>query len=103
MARNERTVIGLNQPEDMLAGSLEARGFWRRAADRWLELMVNEPDEYRAEALAKRRVFCLHRALDTRPKEKIVVLSENDRRHLDARAKVLGCGPVSKYWIDYGS
>lgn len=101
MARYEKTFAGLVPPEDRLAASLETRGLWHRASLRWLKLLLREPDERRAEAMVQRRAFCLAQAKRPRPTARESVLTENDRIHLDARAKALGCGPVSKYWIDY--
>lgn len=88
-------------PMDSLALRLESRGLWRRASQRWLMLLVRERDTRRAEAIAFRRTWCLKQSRSRQVKEPAAIMTENDRRHLDARAKALGCGSVSTYWIDY--
>lgn len=87
--------------DDALALHLEKKGFWLRAADRWLALLYKESNVWRAEALSLRRRDCLKKATENRAKESPVTLSLYDLRHLDTRARELGCGAVSKYWIDY--
>lgn len=87
--------------DDALAKHLELKGFWRRAADRWLVLLIQECNARRAEALTLRRRHCLKQALAARGKYTTVNLSLHDLHHLATRARELGCGSVSKYWIDY--
>ena len=87
--------------DDALAMHLEWEGLWRRAADRWLVLLIQECNVRRAEVLTLRRRWCLKQAMVSREKHITAKLSLQDLRHLDTRARELGCGPVSKYWIDY--
>ncbi|PLO03085.1 hypothetical protein CWM94_00080 [Klebsiella pneumoniae] len=101
MARFDDTFGPQALPMDDLALSLESRGLWRRASQRWLMLLVKEPDMRRAEAIAFRRTWCLMQSQSRQVKEPAAIMTENDRVHLHARAKALGCGPVSRHWIEY--
>lgn len=52
-----------NIPEDHIAISLERKQLWRRASQRWLELLVSEKDEFICETILKRISYCLHRSM----------------------------------------
>ncbi|HEI9713523.1 TPA: PerC family transcriptional regulator [Serratia marcescens] len=101
MARFDDTFGPQTLPMDALAMDLESRGLWRRASQRWLVLLAREPDMRRAEAIAFRRTWCLRQSQSRQVKEPAVVMTENDRVHLHARAEELGCGSVSRHWIEY--
>ena len=87
----------LNDIKDNIASYLESKGLWRRAARRWLELLYLEYDVVQAEKIRKRIIYCIRMQ---KVENKSILFSKNDRRHLDARAKKLKCGSVSRCWIE---
>ncbi|KFC07166.1 PerC family transcriptional activator [Trabulsiella guamensis ATCC 49490] len=44
---------------DTIAEKLEARGFWRRAAARWLDVMQHCATDAQREWISQRRKYCL--------------------------------------------
>lgn len=46
---------------DTIAEKLEAKGFWRRAASRWLEVMQHCKTDAERELVSQRRRECLSR------------------------------------------
>ncbi|EGK6862574.1 PerC family transcriptional regulator [Salmonella enterica subsp. enterica serovar Glostrup] len=48
---------------DSKAEELEARGLYRRAAERWAEVMMLVDDDRAREQAAKRRTECIHKAM----------------------------------------
>ncbi|HHZ6049229.1 TPA: PerC family transcriptional regulator, partial [Escherichia coli] len=47
---------------DSKAEALEARGLYRRAAERWAEVIMLANDDKAREQAAKRRAECIHKA-----------------------------------------
>ncbi|HEY3592192.1 MAG TPA: PerC family transcriptional regulator [Buttiauxella sp.] len=55
---------------DNQAEMLEARGWWYRAARRWLEVLDLTVDDYAREAIVKRREHCLNMAAQIAPDQR---------------------------------
>lgn len=67
---------------DHKAEELEAKGFYRRAAARWAEVMFLVSSDWERTEIAKRREWCLERAryTDTTPKVTAAELHEATNR-----------------------
>ncbi|MFY7114718.1 PerC family transcriptional regulator [Enterobacter cloacae complex sp. SHL020] len=53
--------------KDTIAESLERRGLWRRAAQRWLTVLDDITDDALREAIIRRREHCLGLAANLSP------------------------------------
>ncbi|MFX2609538.1 PerC family transcriptional regulator [Enterobacter mori] len=60
-------VSTINRLTDSTAERLENRGFWRRAARRWLDVLDNAISEKLREAAALRRNYCQRMAAGVQP------------------------------------
>lgn len=56
--------------KDNTAEMLEERGWWNRAARRWLEVLDITEDDYTREAIVKRREHCLNRSGQIEPDQR---------------------------------
>ncbi len=53
--------------EDHIAGTLEHKGWWYRAARRWLDVLDNTDDDLVRESIVRRRSHCLNMAGQVAP------------------------------------
>ena len=56
---------------DTIAEKLEARGLWRRAAARWLDVMQNCATDTQREWISQRCKYCLSMLTSPRPDNKL--------------------------------
>ncbi|HFW5421937.1 TPA: PerC family transcriptional regulator [Salmonella enterica subsp. enterica serovar Wandsworth] len=85
-------------PDDAMARELEHRKLWRRAACRWRDVLVMTEEPCIAEWVVQRIAWCQQQTPQKRPGG--LALSANDLRHIDKVARVLGCEPIARYWIE---
>ncbi|EGM8155632.1 TPA: PerC family transcriptional regulator [Escherichia coli] len=85
---------------DRIAEELEAKGFYRRAAARWGEVLVNvETDKEREEA-ARRRAICITKC--RRMPEQFVAFGDV-KRAADRTLKEMGINAQAEVWRNYNA
>lgn len=68
-------ILKFESVNDVIAQKLEAAGFWRRAADRWLEVMVfNSLSDAQREWIRSRRKYCLLETVGRRREDSLNVM-----------------------------
>lgn len=85
-------------PDDTIARTLEHRKLWRRAVCRWRYVLSITEDARSAERIVQRMAWCQQQIPPKRAGT--LILSANDLRHIDKVARVLGCGPIARHWIE---
>ncbi|MDR1845010.1 MAG: PerC family transcriptional regulator [Citrobacter amalonaticus] len=75
---------------DTIAEKLEARGLWRRATARWLDVMQHCATDAQREWLSRRRRYCLSMLSSPRPDNKLDIGAIN--RAATATQEAMGIG-----------
>lgn len=73
---------------DAIAEKLEARGLWRRAAARWLDVMLCCATDAERDWISQRRRYCLSMIASPRPDNKLDIGAIN--RAATATQEVMG-------------
>lgn len=63
---------------DEKAGELERKGLWRRAAERWGELLTQAKDDKERVCIAQRRTRCIEKSTRPRKIQRISVCDIRD-------------------------
>lgn len=54
---------------DPVAQSLEDKGFWRRAATRWLDILLTSTSDFDKEWICERKNFCITKSRLPKPEK----------------------------------